>query len=453
MKPSIPDWLQHLLDKPVAIFGGGVSGRAAASLVAALGGEAVIYDREADVPARREFTATAAGRHGLAVFSPGFALTHPWIRCARSAGCEVLGELDFAALAWPGRILAVTGTNGKTTICQLLGHGLREAGLDVRVAGNIGRAFSEVVTAEPGRAETIAVCEVSSFQAESLRFFEADWSLWSNYAEDHLERHGSPEAYFRAKLNLLHRTRERRLLYGPAVRDAAAAFGFELPVEGAVDFGPRPELRDALAGTVFAEAPQRENFLLARALWQAMGLEPDTLLAAARSFRLAAHRLQPVDEVAGVTFWNDSKATNFHAAEAALRRFSRPVLWILGGRSKGGDIAGFIRRSAPHVRHAFVLGETADELERLLRAEAVPVIRCNTLREATERAFSRAVRGDNVVLSPGFASFDLFKSYEDRGRQFEAAVAQLAANHRAAGDGARTHNSNRPAPMGACTPL
>lgn len=429
----------HLLHRPVAIFGGGVSGRGAAGLVAALGGSSVTYDRAAERPHAREFTGSQAATHGVVVLSPGFAPTHPWVQVARSAGCEVLGELDFASLAWPGEIIAITGTNGKTTLTELLTHALCQIGRDARAVGNVGTAFCDAWRTA-ATAESIAVCEVSSFQAETLRFFEASATLWSNFAEDHLERHGTMEAYFRAKYTLVKRTRGRLVFFGPSVLQAARALGCELPVDRCVPFegvsvDPRVE------ATVFGRVPQRENYLLVRALWNHFGWGEDRLIAAAGSFRLGPHRMAHVAELRGAGYWNDSKGTNFHAVEAALSGFERPVLWIGGGRAKGGDIAGFASRIAPRIRTAFVIGETREILAEQFRRLAVPVVVCETLRDAVIHARDAAVAGDQVLLSPGFASFDMFKGYDDRGRQFEAIVADLARDVRDARPASKTSSS------------
>jgi UDP-N-acetylmuramoylalanine--D-glutamate ligase len=180
-----------------------------------------------------------------------------------------------------------------------------------------------------------------------------------------------------------------------------------------------------LKGSVFGGYPQYENFLLAAAWWRQAGLPADSLFAAAGSFALGRHRLTRVGEKKGVTFWNDSKATNFHAVEAALANFAAPVLWIGGGKAKGGDLAGFIRRIARQVRHAFLIGETKQILATFCQAYRVPATSCTTLEEAVRAAVQLAAPGDHVLLSPGFASFDMFRGYDDRGRQFEALVESL----------------------------
>lgn len=422
MALTVPDFLQARLLQPVAIFGGGVSGEGVRALLHALGAIGMIYDAKTT-----DFTAAAAAKHELVVFSPGFAPEHPWLKLADAAGLLCLGELDFGALFWRGRVVAITGTNGKTTLTEFLTHALRSVGQPAEAAGNIGRPLSRLAAETGGGApEVIAVCEASSFQTETLQHFHADATLWTNFAEDHLERHPGLEAYFSAKWNLVTRTAAGGLFAGPAVLRYARKFGRTLPNDAVVATEAAPA--DArLAGTVFADYPQRENFLLAAAWWQAGGRALPALYAAAKSFRLGRHRLARVGEHDGVTFWNDSKATNFHAVEAALGGFTQPVVLIAGGKAKGGDLAGFVKRIGPRVKHACLIGETQPALAAFCVAERVPHTVCASLADAVHTAAAQAASGDAVLLSPGFASFDMFRNYEDRGDQFEKLVRELGA--------------------------
>ena len=422
---AVPDFLKPLLARPVAVFGGGVSGRGVSALLTRLGAEARLYDEKAADGAATEFRGGAGG-HGLVIFSPGFPPTHPWIASARAAGLVCLGELDFASLFWRGRVVAITGTNGKTTLTEFLTHALRSAGRDAEATGNVGFPFSQLVADRGGGApDSIAVCEVSSFQAETMRHFRADAALWTNFAEDHLERHGSMEHYFLAKWRLFERTVGGSVFAGSSVQRHAEALGQTLPAEACVPTEDQPgDL--LLRGSVFADYPQRENFLLAAAWWRASGLRESLLYTAAQTFPLAAHRLTRVAEVAGVTYWNDSKATNFHAVEAALARFPLPVLLIAGGKAKGGDIAGFVRRIAPRVKHAFFIGETRSLLSTFSGPAGLSHTVCADLPAAFAAATAMTQRGDHVVLSPGFASFDQFRNYQDRGEQFTRLVNNLS---------------------------
>ena len=246
LKPS--SVLKPLLARPVAILGGGVSGEGVRTLLAALGAEGKTYDAKG-----AEFTAKAAAGHGLAVFSPGFAPEHAWLARALAAGVECLAELDFAALCWSGRVVAITGTNGKTTLTEFLTHALRSTGRAAFATGNIGHPFSQLVAdAAGGTRDTFAVCEVSSFQAEPLRHFQAEATLWTNLAEDHLERHHGMGAYFDAKLRLVHCTPSGRFWVGTSVAAWATRLGRTVPPEACLATeGLLPDAR--LTGTVFAE--------------------------------------------------------------------------------------------------------------------------------------------------------------------------------------------------------
>lgn len=422
-----PEFLKPLLDGPVAILGAGVSGRAAAGLVARLGGEARLFDEQSGEGRSSAFRPATAPRPRLVIFSPGFIPTHPWIVEARAAGCTCLGELDFASLFWRGAVVAVTGTNGKTTLAEFLNFALRYAGRDAAATGNVGYPFSQaVVDRDGGAPDSIAVCEVSSFQAETLRHFRADAALWINFAEDHLERHISMESYFFAKWRLFERTIGGHVFAGTSVQPAAERFGQSLPPGAVVETLGQPG-DVLLRGTAFDEYPQRENFLLAAAWWRAAGLREGALYAAAQAFVLGPHRLHPVARLDGVRWWNDSKATNFHAVEAALARFGRPVILIAGGKAKGGDLAAFVERIAPRVRAAFLIGETRNVLATFFGAAGVAHQVCPSLDDAVRLAAAAAGPGDDVLLSPGFSSLDQFRGYDDRGAQFERLVNHLGS--------------------------
>jgi UDP-N-acetylmuramoylalanine--D-glutamate ligase len=427
------DLTRLLATSPVAVFGAGVSGRGLLELLDRLGARGVVFDEKS--PGKggvNNFTPELARAHPVVVYSPGFPPGHPWLALAREAGAVCLGELDFASLFWRGRLIAITGTNGKTTLTEFLTHALRSIGRDAHATGNVGDPFSRLVAAslaDPEGASTqVAVCEVSSFQAETLQYLRADALLWTNIAEDHLERHPGMTAYFAAKWNLVRRTAPGAVIAGSSVQRFAAAAGLAALPEESVVFSEVKTPDPRLAGTVFAAQPQRENFLLAAAWWRRTGLGDEALIAAARTFRLGRHRLARVAEVDGVSWWNDSKATNFHAVEAAVAGFPAPVLLIAGGKSKGGDVAGFVRRLAPGVRRVFLIGETAPELAAACQASGVAHVACHGLAEAVHEAAAAARPGDHVLLSPGFASFDQFRNYEDRGNQFELLVNNLGVS-------------------------
>jgi UDP-N-acetylmuramoylalanine--D-glutamate ligase len=423
MSLTPPPSLRPALARPAAVFGAGVSGGGAQALLGALGVESVVYDARSGKG--EEFSAEAARQHGLVIFSPGFPPAQPRLARARAAGAVCLGELEFAARFWRGRVIAVTGTNGKTTLTELLAHALGAVGRRAHTTGNIGSSFARLVADRNGGGpDEDAICEVSSFQAETLEEFRADATLWTNFAEDHLERHPGLAAYFAAKWRLAEHTVAGKVFAGSSVVRFAREAGRASPRLVAVATEGRPA-DPRLAGTIFAQYPQRENFLLAAAWWRADGRAEDDLIAAARTFAPGRHRLDRVALLDGVSFWNDSKATNFHAVEAALGGFSAPVILIAGGRAKGGDIAGFASRIAPRVKHAVLIGETRAELAAHFGVLHVAHTCCAGLPEAVFQAAALAVPGDHVLLSPGFASFDQFRNYQDRGDQFEHLVGQL----------------------------
>ncbi|EIQ00080.1 UDP-N-acetylmuramoylalanine-D-glutamate ligase [Opitutaceae bacterium TAV1] len=513
MQTRIPPFLHPLLAQPVAILGAGVSGRAVCDLLTTLGAAFTVFDERAVFPERRHscrcdeaqrasplaappsgfpepgdasrrrsgrnaaapsavlFDSEAAAAHRLVIFSPGFPPGHPWLAAARAAGCTCLGELDFASLFWRGPLVAITGTNGKTTLTEFLTHALRSVGLDATAAGNIGMPLAHLVAERGGGGpDSVAVCEVSSFQAETMRHFRADAALWTNFAEDHLERHPTIEEYFHAKWRLFERTIGGHVYAGTSVQAWADRLGQTLPADARVATEDQPG-DILLRGTPFADYPQRENFLLASAWWRGAGHREGALYAAARTFTLADHRLQkiatttpqppatavqgsgsgvpssgsgnaaPADNsrpetpniepqppqaaAAPVSWWNDSKATNFHATEAALRSFTAPVILILGGKPKGGDIPAFVRRIAPRVRHALLIGETAPVLAAAAREAGLAHTVSATLERAVTDAARLAAPGDHVLLSPGFASFDQFRGYADRGLRFRQFVDKL----------------------------
>jgi len=424
------DVIERLEAGPVAILGSGVSGRAVAALLDRLGQKGVFYDQNpASYPDVNNFGSQAARRHPLVVFSPGFPSDHAWLTAAREAGSLCVPELEFGGYYWRGRVVAITGTNGKTTLTEFLAHALNLAECPARVAGNIGTPLSRLAAddhADPSeRSAAIAVCEVSSFQAETLGEFRCDALLWTNFAEDHLDRHGGMETYFAAKWRLVERTEPRHVFVGESVQQFAEQTGrWLLPVETTVV----SEVKSTpfrVEGTIFDRPPQRANFLLAAAWWRREQKDLAVLETAARTFRPGRHRLECVGETAGVRWWNDSKATNFHAVEAALASFGKPVILIAGGRSKGGDLAGFVRRCAPGVNTLFLIGEVAGELATICARERLPHEICGTLDQAVARAAGRAHPGDEVLLSPGFASFDQFRDYQDRGQQFATLVNNL----------------------------
>lgn len=416
-----PRWLNAALDKPVAVLGRGVSGEAAGKLIERLGGQPRFFDEGSD---GRFFDDAAAASVDLAISSPGFPSDHRWVNRARENGCRLLGETDFASLFWKGPIIAITGTNGKTTLTEFLAHAFSCAGMEVRAAGNIGTPLSYLI-ADDANTEAIAVCELSSFQTESLQCLDPDCVVWTNFDEDHLDRHRTMQAYFEAKHHLVVRASASQVFYDVSVAQWAKRFDCELDPSGLA--GSEFDLQECdWEGTAFAGRPGLHCFRMAHAVWNAWGLGTDLLVSAARSFRKSPHRMEFVCEVSGAAYWNDSKATNFHATSGALSGFTGKVLWIGGGKGKGGDIAGFARRLIPLLKEVYLIGETKFELQSVFQEHGLEAPVYDTLERAVEAVGKVARAGDQVVFSPGFASFDLFDGYAQRGELFKKAVAQLS---------------------------
>lgn len=416
---EIPAEWRVMLERPVAILGDGVSGRAASEVLRTLSVAYTIFDETHGIP----FTLEDAKNCGLVIYSPGFKKTHPWMLAAFEAGCLCITEIDFAAAFFPGLLVAITGTNGKTTTTELLTEAFKAAGMQAVAAGNIGHPLSKAVLL-PRAQIRVAVCEVSSFQAEKLTYFSPSAVLWTNFTEDHLDRYADLSSYFAAKWALVERLKKPRLFVGPTVVASAKRYGYELPMfTQVVDFESNVDL--ALAETVFAHNPQRENYLLAKAYWEAEGLPLQALFQGAFNLPDNVHRLCDIRSLDGIRFWNDSKATNFGSACAAAKSFSKPVLWIGGGSFKGGDVVAFVQDIAPYVKEAFLIGHMAEAVARELKKVNKKFTIFDSLKRAVESAYFVAEEGDNILFSPGFASFDMFKNYADRGNCFMEVVLGL----------------------------
>ena len=420
---DIPAWLAKALERPIAIFGRGASGLAAAELVEALGGASTLFDergKESDCP---RFTAADAARHSLVVSSPGFPESHPWFAAAREAGLEIVPEMDLGACFWKGPIVAVTGTNGKTTLTEFLEKAFLGLGVEAYACGNIGRPLSRLVARGSNR-EAMAVCEVSSFQAAQSTRLAADYVLWTNFDEDHLDRHRSMEEYFACKYRLVENMRGDCFLYGASVQRYAQRFGYRLEESGLVS--KSVDLAElGIRGTSFENFPERSNYLKARALWLRMGLEESELIKAANAFNKSPHRMELVASIDGRSYWDDSKATNFHAVFGGLARFTEPVVWIGGGKDKGGNAETFAARLKDKIVSAHLIGETAPRLSRSLREHGVETHVYESMEAAVNGARAASAPGDNILLSPGYASFDMFDGYAQRGESFKKAIGNL----------------------------
>jgi UDP-N-acetylmuramoylalanine--D-glutamate ligase len=355
------------------------------------------------------------------VKSPGVPSSAPAVAAARSRGLPVIGEVELAWRLLPNRFVAVTGTNGKTTTSELLGHIWRTADEPVAVAGNVGTALTTLVDDVP--ADATVVCEVSSFQLEDTDGFAPEAGVLLNLTPDHLDRHGSFAAYRDAKLRIFANQQADDVAIYNGADPALAAV--ELGGQGRrVDFSARVgELPFSLPGPHNAD-----NAAAAAVTAEAMGIERDAIAAALTSFQGMPNRLERVAEIDGVLYVNDSKATNAAAATAAIRSFEGGVRAILGGSLKGGDFAALAQPLAERAAAAYLIGEAAERLDVELAPAwdaGVEHRRFADLGEAVRAAAADASAGDVVLLAPACASFDAYRDYEERGEHFRALVEEL----------------------------
>jgi UDP-N-acetylmuramoylalanine--D-glutamate ligase len=410
MRPALPAG-------PFLIVGLARSGVAAARMLQAHGEVLGVDSGRPEPPAGVETHLETDGvelleRVGCVVKSPGVPNDAPVIAAARARELPVLGELELAWRLLPGRFVAVTGTNGKTTTTELLGAVWRAAGLPVAVAGNVGTPLAALV-GEVGPEVTI-VCEVSSFQAEDSDRFAPDTALLLNIEEDHLDRHGTFAAYREAKLRVFRNQTPEQVAVGPV--------GLDLPGAGRrVTFGDPAELPLPAADIRLRGRHNLENAMGASAAALASGVPPEAVASALRTFAGVPHRLEEVGTAGGVLYVNDSKATNVASARRAIESFDGGVHAILGGSLKGGDFGGLREPVAERCRACYLIGEASERLAEDLAA-TVPLHRCGDLETAMSVAAAGAEPGDVVLLSPACASFDQFRDYEERGERFRSLV-------------------------------
>jgi UDP-N-acetylmuramoylalanine--D-glutamate ligase len=424
---------------PHLVVGLARSGQAAAALLHARGEEVIAVDRapadrlRADRPDGVE---VHAGTDGVALLervrsvvkSPGVPGGAPVIAAARERGIPVIGELELAWRSVANEVVAVTGTNGKTTTVELLGHIHRECGIPVAVVGNVGTAYGSLALEPQLDPETIVVCEASSFQLEDTLAFAPEAAVLLNLDSDHLDRHGSLDAYHRAKLKVFAHQGNDDVAVAPeglGIEDLGGC-------ARRVCFGDSPEAELSLrAGTLWWDSepllradelalrgPHNvRNAMAAAAVALARGLELDGVRTALRTFAGVPHRLEEVAVRDGITYVNDSKATNVAAALVALASFDVPVHAILGGQGKGESYAPLRDAVAGHCAGVYLIGEEAGALRTALDG-AAPLQDCGDLEHAVAAARAAARPGEVVLLAPACASYDQFENFEVRGEAF-----------------------------------
>ena len=452
MKPVI-----ELAGKQVLVVGLARTGVATALFCAARGARVTATEErpesqiaETAAKLRAAGVTLELGGHGAETFvqqdlivpSPGVSPAMPALAAARAIGIPVWSEIELAWRFLRGRLICITGSNGKTTTTSLAGHILETAGLPVQVAGNIGTPLISRVDVSSDAGFTVV--EASSFQLESISAFRPDVGVLLNLTQDHLDRHGSFEAYGRSKMRMFENqteedaailnadnaaaaqyapsrprvfwfSRQRRVASGCFLRDDEIVFrsdGSETVLLRRRDIGLRGD-------------HNVENVLAAAAAAKLVGVEPGAIAEGVRSFAGVEHRIEFVATISGVDYFNDSKATNVDATLKALDAFPGNVLVILGGKDKGCDYTILRDALRRHARMVLLIGSAADKIEAELGG-VVPAERVGTMALAVEIATARAQPGDTVLLAPACASFDQFENYEHRGRVFKQLVRDLS---------------------------
>ncbi|MBQ8653541.1 MAG: UDP-N-acetylmuramoyl-L-alanine--D-glutamate ligase [Clostridia bacterium] len=448
-------------NKRVLVVGMARSGVAAAQLLAKHGAKVIVNDNKsreelgdavaplASLPVEWQLGRPAAqcleGADAM-IISPGIPDTAGFVVKAKEMGVYVTGELEMAFQLAKGEMVAVTGTNGKTTTVSLLGEIFKNAGRVTHVVGNIGYPYS--AAALESREEDMFVCEVSSFQMETAETFHPRAAALLNITEDHLNRHGTMECYTETKMRMFrNQTEEDVAVFNaddPAleplmreVKSRVMTFSRKKKVEqgayvenGMLMLRWQGEERPVCAvKEIFIPGPHNlENALAAACVAAAMGVPAPVIRHTLKTFRGVEHRIEFVRELDGVRYVNDSKGTNVDSTIKAVQTMDRPTAIILGGYDKHSDFTPMVKEmlASPYIREAVLIGVTADQIERTCRENGFDRIhRAGSLEEAVNKCRALAGDGWNVILSPACASFDMFADYEERGRIFKEIVNQL----------------------------
>jgi UDP-N-acetylmuramoylalanine--D-glutamate ligase len=451
----------ELSNKRVLVVGLGKSGVASALFLKKHGARVTVSDTKSGDELRNEIPAlldhgitVETGGHGertfreqdLIVVSPGVPVDAPLLRQARSLGEAVIGEIELASQFLPGPIVAITGSNGKTTTTTLAGEILAKAGLSTLVGGNIGTPA--IALAERAKADTAIVLEVSSFQLETIQTFRPKIAVVLNLTPDHLDRHKTFEVYVEAKARIFENQRGDD--FAVLNEDDPACAKLERRTRAQVYwFSRQKEVKQGAwvrAGSILfrdgvkqqeimlvSEVPLKgahnlENVLAAVCCGALLGGAPEKIRQAVREFKAVEHRLEFVASIRGVDYYNDSKATNVDATIKALESFPGNIHLILGGKDKGSDYSVLNDLLRQRVKAVYTIGAAAEKIE----AQVIPpknggpeILHAETLENAIRKANAVAEPGDVVLLAPACASFDQFKSYEHRGRMFKELVAKL----------------------------
>ena len=460
-----------LKGKKILVVGLGKSGHSAALFLRRLGAQVTVSDiRSAEALGKElpalleEGIAVETGGHGLLTFrrqdlivvSPGVPMTTPELQQVRQLGLPITGEVELASRFLKTKILAITGSNGKTTTTNLCGEILKAGGLQTQVGGNIGIPVIELVESPENQSEHAAeawsVLEVSSFQLETAETFRPKIAVILNITPDHLDRHGTFEKYALAKERIFGaQTADDFLVLngdGPRVQQAASRAKSQVywfsrskmvrqgasVVNGVIAFRANDQASFepivSVTDIPLKGAHNVENVLAAVCAARLTGVSAEAIASAVRNFRAVEHRLEFVADIKGVHYFNDSKATNVDAAMKAIAAFTGGVHLILGGKDKNSDYTLLRPLIEERVAAVYTIGAAAEKIEREI-AGATRVLPVKTLAAAVDAAGRNAKQGEVILLAPACASFDQFDSYEHRGRVFKELVAgrKLAVAH------------------------
>jgi len=451
--------MMDLKNKRVLVVGLGKSGLSAAMFLRKLGARVTVSDTRSATALAKEIPTlldagimVEAGGHGLLTFrrqdlivvSPGVPMDTPEVKQSLEYGMKVIGELELASRFLKGRVVAITGSNGKTTTTTLVGKIFSDAGVQTQIGGNIGLPVIDLI--EKSTPETTNVLEVSSFQLETIEEFHPQIAVVLNITPDHLDRHGSFESYAGAKTRITERqgpddflvlNAEDKPTQMVAAKSKAQIYWFSprRPIkQGAfmhgesVVFIPRegakPEPVMPVAEIHLKGAHNVENVLAAVCAARLAGIPAEKIRASVAAFKAVEHRLEFVRTVNGVEYYNDSKATNVDAAMKALASFPKGIHLILGGKDKDSDYTLMADLLRERVKAVYTIGSAAEKIERHLQG-VVKMVAAGTLATAVTEAAKAAAPGEVVLLSPACSSFDQFDNYEHRGRMFRQFVNEL----------------------------
>ena len=444
-------------NKKVLVAGSGKSGIGAADLLKKVGADIVIYDgnekiNKGDVLAKLqnadnveviigELSKEVINSVNLMILSPGIAIDAPFVNEVRDAGVPIWGEVELAYVISKGKLVAITGTNGKTTTTALVGEIMAAYYKDVKVVGNIGNPYT--TTAFEATDDTVTVAEISSFQLETIHKFKPDVSAVLNITPDHLNRHYTMECYTNVKMSIaknqdkdqpviLNYEDEILRKYAPKLHNRIIWFSSKQELENGIYLegkniicsqNGKKEIVTTTEDTTLVGIHNVENIMAAIGISISMGVPNDVIKEAIRKFKAVEHRIEYVTTIDDVIYYNDSKGTNTDASVKAIQAMTRPTILIAGGYDKKVSFDGWAKELKGKVKCLVLLGQTSNQIAETVRKYGFEnIIFTESLEEAVEECRKNAEPGDAVLLSPACASWGMFDNYEQRGNMFKELV-------------------------------